>query len=137
MGKFSIQGAEAVTAAQDKGTIMVLKDPEGVPFTYTDGSGVEHECTARVAGQLSSTYRKAEDAMRDRQLKRRSLTVTAEMLTRQQLELTAACVLEWNLHDGDKPIPCTRENVTKVLAAAPWIRTDIEAVIADPARFLE
>lgn len=137
MGTFSLQGAQAVTAAQDKGTVMVLKDHEGNPFTYTDGAGVEHECTARVAGQLSATYRKAEDAMRDRQLKRRSLTITAEMLTKQQLELTAACVLDWNLQDGDKPIPCTREHVIKVLTAAPWIRTDIEAVIADPARFLE
>ena len=136
MSGFSFQAATDVAATQDKGTVIVLKDQMGEPFTYTDSTGNECECTARVAGQLSSTYRKAEDAMRDRQLKRRSITLTGEALARQQMELVAACVLEWNLHNDGKPLPCTKENVIQVFTAAPWIRADIEAVMSDPARFL-
>lgn len=136
MSMFSLQGATDVAAQQDKGTRVVLKDPMGEPFTYVDADGVEQECTALVAGQLSSVYRKAEDAMRDRQIKRRSVTLTGEMLARQQMELVAACVLEWNLRDNGKPIPCTKENIITVFTAAPWLRTDIEAVMSDPARFL-
>lgn len=136
MSTFSLQGATDVAAQQDKGTRVVLKDPKGDAYVYTNADGVEVECTALVAGQLSSTYRKAEDAMRDRQLKRRSVTLTGEMLARQQLELVACCVLDWNLCDGGKPIPCTKDNIITVLIAAPWLRTDIEAVMSDPARFL-
>lgn len=140
MSVFSLQGAVDLAAGQDRGTRMILKDPTGEPLTTaeTDAAGnvSSVECWAMVAGQLSSIYRKAEDAMRDRQLKRRSMTLTGEMLAKQQAELIAACVLDWNLHDGPKPIPCTKENILTVFAVAPWIRTDIEAVMSDPARFL-
>jgi hypothetical protein len=136
MSTFSLQGAADIAAQQDKGVRITLKDQLGDALTYTKDDGSLVECTALVAGQLSATYRKAEDTMRDRQLKRRSVQLTGEMLARQQMELIAACVLDWNLHDGPKPIPCTKENVITVFTAAPWIRADIEAVMSDPARFL-
>ena len=64
------------------------------------------------------------------------MDVTAESIERQQLDILAACVLSWNLTDGDTPIPCTKENVATVFMAAPWIRRDIEGAMSDPARFL-
>ena len=136
MSSFSFESAKAVADQQDQGTVVTIKDQVGDPFTFVDADGVTQECTARVAGQLSSVYRKAEDAMRDRQLKRRSVTLTGEMLAKQQAELVAACVLDWNLQNNGKLIPPTKENILTVFAAAPWIRTDIEAVMSDPARFL-
>lgn len=136
MAGFSLQGAADVAASQDAGTVVVLHDHEGEALTWTDAEGKEREVTATVAGALSSTYRKAEDAQRDKMLKRRSVTLTGEMLARQQMELTAACVLSWTLRDGDKPIPATRENVVTVFLAAPWIRAEIEAAMSDAARFL-
>jgi len=137
MSEFSLQGAQEVSAQHDKGTWVVLKDSVGEPFTYTDADGVVRECKALVAGQMSTIYRKAEHLNRDKQLKRRSMTLTAETLDRHQLDVIAACVLEWNLQDKGVPIPCTKENVVKVFTAAPWMRNDIEAAIADGARFLD
>jgi len=136
MASFSLQGAADVAAQQDAGTEIVLHDQTGEPLTYTAADGSTVEVTALVAGSLSSTYRRAEEAQKDKMLKRRSQTLTGELLTRQQVELTAGCVLSWTLRDGDKPIPCTKENVVTVLTAAPWIRTEIEAAMNDAARFL-
>ena len=136
MAEFSLQGAADIAAQQDKGTRVVLRNHLGDTLTYTDTNGEVVEVYATVAGTLSNTYRRAEDAQRDRQLKRRSVTLTSEQLTQQQIALTAACVLEWNLRDGGKPIPCTPANVSQVLNAAPYIRADIEAAMTDAARFL-
>lgn len=136
MSKFSFSGAKDVAAQQERGTHVVLRDHLGEAFTWTNEAGDEVECSAVVAGQFSGVYRRAEEQQRDRQLKRRSLQLTGELLARQQIELVAACVMSWDLRDGDKPIPCSKENVITVLTAAPWMRADIEAAIADPARFL-
>lgn len=141
MSTFSLQGATELMAQQDRGTRVVLRDAYGETLTIKeviDGVETDVECWALVAGQLSATYRKAEDALRDRQLKRRTaMQLNSETLVKQQMELTAACVLNWNLRDGARVIPCTRENIVTVFIAAPWIRTEIEAAMADPARFLE
>lgn len=136
MSKFSLSGAKDVATQQERGTSVVLRDHLGDPFTYVNETGTEVECTAMVAGQFSALYRRAEEAQRDRHLKRRSMQLTGELLARQQIELVAACVMEWNLRDGEKPISCSKENVISVLTVAPWIRADIEAAISDPARFL-
>ena len=136
MASFSLAGAADVAARQDAGTVVVLHDEVGDVLTFTDADGKVVEVSALVAGSLSSTYRKAEDAQRDRAIKRRSTTLTGEMLTRQQMELTAACVLSWNLRDGDKPIPATRENILTVFLAAPYLRAEIEGAMQDAARFL-
>ena len=136
MASFSLAGAADVAVQQDAGTVVVLHDQTGEVLTYTDTDGKTVEVTALVAGSLSNTYRRAEDAQRDRAIKRRSTQLTGEMLVRQQMELTASCVLSWTLRDGDKPIPCTKENVLTVFTAAPWIRTEIEAAMSDAARFL-
>lgn len=137
MAGFSLQGAADLAARQDDGAEITLVDPEtNDPLTYTATDGVEKEVTVRVAGALSNVYRKADDAQRDKMLKRRATTMTGEMLVRQQMELTAACVLSWTLHDGGKPILCTKENILTVFQAAPYIRTQIEVAMHDAARFL-
>lgn len=136
MSKFSLSGAKDVATQQERGTPVVMRDHLGDAFTFTNEAGVEVECTAMVAGQFSNAYRRAEEAQRDRHLKRRSLQLTGELLARQQIELVAACVLEWTLYGDGKLIPCTKENVITVLTAAPWMRADIEAAMGDPARFL-
>lgn len=136
MAEFSFEDAADVAAQQDAGTSIVLHDQVGDALTYTNADGQTVEVTALVAGSLSTTYRRAEDAQRDKAIKRRSTTLTSEILTRQQMELTASCVLSWTLHAKGKLIPCTRENVVTVFTAAPWIRTEIEAAMTDAARFL-
>jgi len=137
MGAFTWKGTADVASKQDAGTRVVLRDQLGEAFTYTDAKGVVVEMTALVAGSLSALYRKAEADVRNAMLKRgRSLVLNNEALEKQALAVIAACVLEWDLREGDKPIPCTKENVIQLLTAAPWIRGDIEAAMNDAARFL-
>lgn len=136
MAEFSFETAAGVAAKQNKGTVVVFRDDLGEPFTFKDANGDTQDVTVVVAGALSSTYRKAESAQRDRMLKRRTTTLTDETLQKNQLELISACVLEWNLHVGGKPVPCTKENVAQVLISAPWLRTDLEAAMGDASRFL-
>jgi len=137
MGTFSWKGAADVASKQDEGTRVVLRDQLGEAFTYANAEGQTVEMTALVAGSLSSTYRKAEADVRNAMLKRgRSLVLNNEALERQALSVIAACVLEWDLREGDKAIPCTKENVIQLLTAAPWIRGDVEAAMNDAARFL-
>lgn len=136
MAEFSFETAAGVAAKQNKGTVVVFRDDLGEPFTFKDANGTTQEVTVLVAGALSSTYRKAESAQRDRMLKRRTTTLTDEMLQKNQLDLVSACVLEWNLHVDGKPVPCTKENVAQVLISAPWLRGDLEAAMSDASRFL-
>lgn len=135
MAGFSLQDAAAVATQQDEGTTVVLRDHLDEPITFTDGDTVT-EATALVVGTLSATYRKLNDAQRAKWFKRGSGKVTPEDVDEQQLQVIAGCVKSWTLRDGDKPIDCTKDNVLKVLRAAPWIRGQIEAAMADPARFL-
>jgi hypothetical protein len=136
MSVFSLKGAAAVASAQDEGVVIVLKDEQGDPLTFVDADGSTKDVTARIAGEFSSTFRRAQEDQRNKALKRRSQQLTGDALERSNLELTAACVLEWTLRDGDTPIECSKTNVITVLTAAPWIRREIEAVRDDAARFL-
>jgi hypothetical protein len=136
MAEFSFETAAGVAAKQNKGTVVVFRDDLGEAFTFKGANGETQEVTVTVAGALSSTYRKAESAQRDRMLKRRTMSLTDEMLQKNQLDLIASCVLEWNLHVDGRAVPCTKENVMQVLTSAPWLRNDLEAAMGDASRFL-
>jgi len=136
MAEFSFETAAGVAAKQNKGTTVIFRDELGEPFTFTDANGDTKEVAVVIAGSLSSIYRKAESAQRDRMLKRRTTTLTDEMLQKNQTDLISACVLEWNLHVDGKPVPCSKENVSQVLLSAPWLRNDLEAAMGDASRFL-
>jgi hypothetical protein len=136
MAEFSFETAAGVAAKQSKGTVVVFRDDLGEPFTFKGANGETQEVTLTVAGALSSVYRKAESAQRDRMLKRRTMSLTDEMLQKNQLDLISACVLEWNLHVDGRAVPCTKENVMQVLTSAPWLRNDLEAAMGDASRFL-
>lgn len=133
---FSLSAARAVAAREDKGALVTLKDEQGEPLTCKQPDGTEVEAQCRVVGKLSSVFRKAEQRVNDRTIKRRSTELSAELLERNELEKLAACITWWNLTDDGTPIELTTENVIAVMQAAPWIRADIEKVMNDPARFL-
>lgn len=133
---FSLKAAKAVSSREDKGTKVPLRDEFGEPLMVTAADGITDAAFAVVVGKLSGIYRKAEQAVNDRTLKRRTTELTAELLEAQELEKLAKCVLSWNLTDDGRAIPATTENVVTVFLAAPWIRRDLEAVMNDPARFL-
>lgn len=133
---FSLKGAQAVQSREDLGAKVTLRDELGEPLMVNDETGAAVPAFAVVVGKLSGTYRKAEQAVNDRTLKRRTTELTAELLEAQELEKLAKCVKSWNLTDDGRPIPATTQNVITVFQAAPWIRRELEAVMNDPGRFL-
>lgn len=130
---FDLSAAKPVADREDEGTVVHLLDVHSEPMYYGDD---KKPVTVRVAGTFSATYRRAEQASTDRRLKRGMRSVNSETLTKDRLNVTAACVLGWEgFFNNGKPIPCDRTNVVTVLEAAPWIRQQIETAMEDHEAF--
>jgi hypothetical protein len=137
-GGFDITAAKPVTALEDEGQTIEIRDINGEPMTWKDDAGTEYPVTVTVAGSYSTRYRRAQEAQVTRAMKRRNPNLTGEALGKQRLEVEAACVLAWSgFFSKGKPWPCERENVITVLEAAPWIREQIAAAIEDHAGFFK
>jgi hypothetical protein len=133
---FTLKQASQVAEREEAGTKVMLTDEQGEPLWTADDNGAPVQAYAVVVGKLSRTYRKAEQAVQDRMLKRRTTELTSSVLARNANELVAACVTEWNLRDGTTPIPLTKDNVVQVLQVAPWIRELLDRAMGDSSRFL-
>jgi len=134
---FSLAGARAIAAREERGKVFQIRDELGEPMMTTDENGELVPATAVLLGKLSSTYKKAEQALSDAMLRKRTTDLTTDMLEMNELTKIAACVQSWNLRDGTRPIPSDKFNVITVLKAAPWIRRDFDTFMGDPSRFLE
>jgi hypothetical protein len=119
-------------AAEDEGTLVAIRDASGEPELQPNGDPV----TITVAGTYSSRYRRAMDNQRERLLKQRRTSLTGEGLNRQQLELIAASIIEWEGFTAEgQPYPFTKENAIALLDNAPWIREQVEEAMGDHAAF--
>lgn len=131
---FDLSSAAPVADAEDEGQTFHVHDEHGDPLYYADQKPV----TMTMAGTYSRRYRRAEEAMTNRRLKRRRRSLSAEEVRRDQLHLTASCALDWEgFFQGGTPIECTKDNAVKVLEVAPWIRDQAEQVMEDHAGFLQ
>ncbi len=114
-------------AREDEGTLVMVKDAAG-----EEQDGV----TILVAGTYSTAYRKAVSAQRDRMLRQRRGNLTGEQLERQQLELVAACIIEWDgFTSNGQPFPLSKDNAITLLTRAPWIREQVEEAMSDHASY--
>lgn len=134
---FDLGAAKQVAEREDEGQVVHVTGPDGEPAYYMDGDE-RKPVTITVAGSYSKTYRRAEEGQRRRNLKRRSTKVTPAQLDRNRRELIASCVLDWQgFFEAGRPLPCTKENVMRVLSAAKWIQYDVEAAMEDHAAFFD
>lgn len=133
MGKgFDLSRAASVGQAEDEGQVVHLRDAAGELEYSEDGQPV----TVTIAGSYSARYRKAQDGITQRALKRKQLTMTPEQLVENRIELVAACVLAWTeIEDQGKPLPCTKENAARLVRVAPWVRDQLEEAQHDHAGF--
>lgn len=123
-----------VTAREDAGQVVHLRDPNGEPL-YTGGQH-EQPITITVAGTYSTRVRKAQDQLQQRMLKKRQRDLTPEQVTANRNELAAAAILEWQgITDKGAPLPCTKENAIRLFTIAPWIREQLEEAQQDHAGF--
>lgn len=133
LGGFDLSTAKPVADREDEGQVVHLSDLHSEPMYYGED---RKPVTVKVAGTFSATYRRAEQALADRRLKRSARRLTGEGMQKDQLGLVAACVLSWEgFFDNGKPIPCDRSSVVMVLERAPWIREQIERAMEDHEGF--
>ncbi len=129
---FNLSKAKEVSAREERGTVVHLKDETGAKL-YTDDNA---PVTMTVVGSYSATYRRASDAARDAALQSRRNMMEGDKLDSRALGIQAACVKAWEGIESDGvPVPLTLENVTAVLEQAPWIRDQVDAAITDHASF--
>ena len=96
-----------------------------------------------VVGIDSDIYQKANRELVNKRLKKNiakgriRLSVTAEEVEQEQVELTAKCIIGWeNVEWEGKPLPYSYENAKKLLSVS-WVREQVDTWIGDRANFLQ
>jgi hypothetical protein len=93
-----------------------------------------------LAGADSDKAKRADRATVNRRLKmtgRRSMTMTAEELDADALEILAACTLGWSGFELDgQELECNPQNAKRLYAQFPWLREQAEAFRQDRSNFL-
>jgi hypothetical protein len=110
--------------SEDEGVIVHLRDRDG-KLEY-DG---DKPVTMKVAGQYSERYRKAQRAITERNLKKRSSGIDVDYLEKVPLELEAACIVEWPFSASGKPLPVSPTNWSAIIGKRPWYRPQIREAI--------
>jgi hypothetical protein len=132
---FDLAAAKPVAEREEEGREVHVRGADDTPLYYAH-DGERKPVTMRVAGTYSARYRRTEEALRDKRLKRGRYT--GEQAERDTLRLHAACVISWNgFFDAGKPIPCTDANVLTVLRAARWIDEQVNLAMNDHEGFSE
>ena len=125
MAGFTLKIAEDVTASEDAGTVLPLRDAAGDLMTYGPDA---RPVTLTIAGSYSQRYRDAEKAFGVRVNKLRSRGADDEigkLMAKRAVALAGACVLAWDgfFVDANEttPLACTPDNAEAVFNAAPWL----------------
>lgn len=137
-GGFELDDALPVEKMEDKGIEVELLDLNGEWITYKGDNGTVENVTMKVVGTYSQRYRRAQETQTTKTLRKRSSSNLGRDLGERRVELVASCVLSWNgfFHKGT-PIAFGRNNVIKVLEAAPWIREQLENAMENHEAFLK
>lgn len=132
MGGMDLATVGQAASREDEGQVVHLRDAQGEPAFDAAGQPV----TVRIAGQYSKLYRRTQAEQAQRLLRQRGQRLTEEQLTRNRVELVAVCILEWQgITNQGQPLPLTKDNASKLLALAPWVREQLEEVQGDHASF--
>jgi hypothetical protein len=125
------------TKAAEDGAVLEIRHPtSGAVLSNGDGRAV----TLTLAGMDSQRARKAERQATNRRLRmggRRAISVTADELDNDSLDLLAACTLAWSgfAVDGSE-LECNAENARRLYRQFPWLREQAQQYIDDRANFL-
>ncbi len=128
-----IQKAVEQLKQDNEGVIVPLAGRDGEPDLDSSGT----QATVTVVGEYAEKIALAQDSQTRKMWKRRAGTFDPATLTRKnRIEATAAGVVAWSgIEDGGKPVPCTTENVIRLLTVAPWVLKQVEAAIESPSSF--
>jgi len=136
-GGFELEDAIPVEKLEDKGLEVEIMGLDGEWIIYKGENGTDSIATIKVVGTYSTRYRRAQETQTTKTLRKRSTSNLGRDLGERRIELVASCVLGWDgfFHKGT-PIPFNRNNVVKVLEAAPWVREQLENAMENHEAFL-
>lgn len=138
---FDIDEKEQLSAKEEAGIAVAIKDERGRPVFQQDGTT---PITITVVGSLSKRYRAVQALGRGRVLRKvvkDEEEETEEQLgdrnLREQTEAVAACIITWSkgFTAAGKDFPFSKENAVRLLMANPGIQSQLEIAMNDHARF--
>lgn len=133
MPGFIIEEQRAAAAAEDQGTVVHVQDRTGAPMWW--GEDDVEPVTITIAGRYSAKYRRAEENIRKRPIKRGKLT--QDTFYEENTEKVVACTISWSgfLDKQKNPLPMTRENLMALYQGCPWVLDQVSEAMNDPGNF--
>ena len=120
----------ASAADQEKGRWFELHDPVG---------GTPTGMKLRIAGPDSETHRKAQLAFHDELAEMADIEgrVSAEQRETARLNTLARMILDWEITEDGKALPCNHKNAVRLLRAGTWVQQQVEAFAGDRHAYRE
>lgn len=135
MTSFDLSQLSSAESAE-QGAVMEVRHPETGEVLMSDGAPV----TITLAGEDSSTYRRALHAAQNRRFGRGNLAkIKAEELHNDNLDMLAACTLAWsNIAYEGSDLPCSRHNALRLYKddGFRWLVEQVDAFVKDRSHFL-
>lgn len=118
----------AFSADQERGAWLDLLDPvtgrsTGIRFKL---AGPDSETQNRARLRLADDLSDVADA---------DGRVSAEARERARLDSLARCILDWEISEGDEPLPLTHANAVRVLRASNWLQAEVDAFASSRVHF--
>jgi hypothetical protein len=113
-------------ADQERGAWFDILDP-----VTAEETGIKF----RVAGPDSETQHRARLKLSDElaELADADGRITAEHREKARIASLARCVLGWEITEDGKPVPFSHAACVRVLSAASWLQTQVDAFASDRA----
>jgi len=122
-------GSLDVVAASNKGAVLEVLHP-----TTFAKLGIKITLVGSDSDRFKNFRREKQNK---RLLETLSLTLSAEEIEEQNLELLATCTLGWDTMPVDGvDLPFTIENAKKVYSRFPWLREQVDRFIGTRANFI-
>lgn len=134
--KKSSNDLESIGSFQETSTVELLHPSTDEPLYDDDGKPF----SVTVFGPTSPQYKKLVHDQTNRRIQKaqrsQKVTMTAEQLESQQMELYSKAVKSWHLFLKGEVPDCTPAKVREIFDAYPWIYEQVVSHIEDRRNFL-
>lgn len=127
----STEKLDELLALDERRAEVTIYAKGGDPYLGANGE----PSTITVVGSESKRVRDAQRASTKRLIRGRRSKLTPEDMEQNRIAVAAAAVVDWSgWEDGDSPLPCTPDNVRRLLQV-PHILEQVESAVNGHADF--